>query len=191
MAKLMRNVSYLTIAIIHELLQQFATIKLYNPAIESNSSSETWKCSKQKSFIAIQQRNSANINSASSFLVENDWLVIQIFATAWIVLQYAVFLVCFFGFVSPLFPGAFKGDWLTRSHLSLVKVGRQGSGSWHCCLLSDRALTRCSTKRLCPVSQNLHVLWWHWYSWKGLYNRLGRQKHGTFGHRIPRLWTLK
>ena len=39
MAKLMRNV-YLMIAIIHELLQQFATIKLY-PAIESNSSSET------------------------------------------------------------------------------------------------------------------------------------------------------
>ena len=44
---------------------------------------------------------------------------------------------CFFGFVSQLFPWPFKGDWLTRSHLFLVDVGRQGYGSCHCCFLSD------------------------------------------------------
>ena len=154
----------------------------YYSAIEANSSSETWNSSKQKGCHAIQRRNSTNIIVG---------LVIQTFATAWIVLQYAVFLVCFFGFVSPLFPGAFKGDWLTRSHLSLVEVGGQGSGSCHCCLLFDRVLTQCSTKRLHPVPHNLHALWCHWYSWQGLYNRHGRQKHGTFGHRIPRLGFVK
>ena len=133
----------------------------------------------------MQHQNSTII--AGLVVISRKWLVIQIFATAWIVLQYAVFLVCFFGFVSPLFRGALKGDRLTRSHLSLVEVGGQHSSSCHCCLLSDRALMHCSTKRLCPVPHNLHALWCHWCSWQGLYNRHGRQKHGTFRQRIPRL----
>ena len=152
MAKLMRNV-HLMIAIILELLQQFAAIKPWWFCYWSEQFFRNVKPFQAKSCLAIQRRNSTNI-IVGVLVISRKWLIIQIFASAWIVLQYAVsVLVCFFCFVSPLSPGAFKGDWLTQSHLSLVEVGGQGSGSCHCCLLFDRALTHCSTKRLCPVPQ--------------------------------------
>ena len=53
--------------------------------------------------------------------------------------------------------------------LRVLVLTKRHVGSWNeIGLLSDRALTHCSTKRLCPVPQFLHALWCHWYSWQGL-----------------------